>query len=123
VSIAALPAAPATAATASTPAGGQIWECTTNGQKTFSDKPCGSKSTLRELSSINIMNPTPAAPPIRSFEPEPEYAPDYSYPSPPQESASVAYPVYIGVPYRERRRPDHAHRPYHPNHGPLPRKT
>jgi hypothetical protein len=116
--LAAAPAPPATA-----PAGGQIWECTTNGQRTFSDNPCGAKSTLRELSSINIMNPTPAAPPTRSFQPEPEYAPEDSYPEPPQESASGAYPVYIGVPYRGHRRPDHTHRPYRPNHGPLPRKT
>ena len=119
--ISAPPLAPAPPATA--PAGAQIWECTTNGQRTFSDNPCGSKSTLRELSSVNIMNPTPAAPPTRSFEPESEYAPEYSYPNPPQESANGAYPVYMGVPYRNHRRPDHTHRPYHPNHGPSPRKT
>ena len=120
--LAAAPAPPAIAPAAAEPAGGQIWECTTNGQKTFSDKPCGSKATLRELSSINIMNPTAAWPSARSFPPEPEYAPDYSDPSPPQESTSVAYPVYIGVPYREHRKPDHVHRPNHANHGALARK-
>ena len=112
--------APASAPPAAAP-GAQIWECQTNGQRTFSDKPCGDKPVLREVSALNIMNPTPILPPTRSYEPEPSYAPEYSNPEP-QESAQVAYPVYVGYAYNHRRRPDHAHRPYPRPHGAMPRK-
>jgi hypothetical protein len=112
------------------PAGAKIWECTTNGQKTFSDKACGPKASLRELSSINIMNPTAPGPPPRSYPSDPSYAPNYApdnyYPNPPQETVDGPYPVYIGIPYRDRLRPDHTHRPYHINHaapGPSARRT
>jgi hypothetical protein len=37
----------------------RVWECVSNGQKTFSDAPCGVGSTVRELSPINRMNATP----------------------------------------------------------------
>jgi hypothetical protein len=120
-------------ATASTPPaaatapGAQIWECRTNGQKTFSDKPCGDKPVLREVSALNIMNPTPILP-TRYYEPEPEpsYAPEYPSAQEPTEAAYpvVGYPVVVGYPYYHRRRPDHAHRPYPQpyHHGPMPRK-
>ena len=78
-----LAAAPDLAAASAPPAaapGAQIWECRTNGQRTFSDKPCGDKPVLREVSALNIMNPTPILPPTRSYEPEPTYAPEYSNP-------------------------------------------
>src|ERR1700736_4343664 len=45
----------------------QIWECTINGVKTFSDNPCGDKSSLREIGPINRMDPTPVLPHSRSF--------------------------------------------------------
>jgi hypothetical protein len=112
---------------AATAPGAQIWECRTNGQRTFSDKPCGDKPVLREVSALNIMNPTPILPPTRSYEPEPSYAPEYSYPEAqePAEAAypvMVGYPVYVGYPYNHRRRPDHAHRPYPHPHAATPRK-
>ena len=124
-----LAAAPHLAAALAPPAtapGAQIWECRTNGQRTFSDKPCGDKPVLREVSALNIMNPTPILPP-RSYEPEPSYAPEYSYPEAqePAEAAypvMVGYPVYVGYPYNHRRRPDHAHRPYPHPHAATPRK-
>jgi hypothetical protein len=95
----------------------QIWECTTNGQRTFSDKPCGGKSSLRELSPINGMDPTPILPPTRSYQPQLDYPPEYSDPST-QESAESSYPVLIAIPVNARRPPDHAHRPYKHAHGP-----
>jgi hypothetical protein len=112
-------------ATATAP-GAQIWECRTNGQRTFSDKPCGDKPVLREVSALNIMNPTPILPP-RSYEPEPSYAPEYSYPEaqePPEAAypVMVGYPVYVGYAYNHRGRPDHAHRPHPHPHGPMPRR-
>lgn len=124
-----LAAAPDLAAALAPPAtapGAQIWECRTNGQRTFSDKPCGDKPVLREVSALNIMKPTPILPP-RSYEPEPSLAPEYSYPEaqePPEAAypVMVGYPVYVGYPYNHRRRPDHAHQPYPHPHAATPRK-
>jgi hypothetical protein len=133
-------AAPVESAAAPVPTGGHVWECTTNGQKTFSDNPCGAKSTLREISPINIMSSASARPLARAYgpqsnyapdsnyspesnnEPEPSYAPDNSY-SGSQEYSNGAYPVLIGIPNRNRARPDHTHRPYHASHGSPPRKS
>jgi hypothetical protein len=110
--------------------GAEIWECTTNGQKTFSDKPCGDKPVRRELSALNVMNPTPILPVVHSYEehyygPEPGY-PEYSDPGM-QEPAESSYPVVVGYPvlgygYAHRRRPDHVHRPRPQPHGPTARK-
>src|ERR1700681_4675263 len=89
----------------------QIWECTTNGQKTFSNNPCGDKPSLREVGPINTMDPTPLFAPSRSYEPQSSYQPEYSYPNT-QESAGTSYPMVVAVPFYERRRPDHRHRPH-----------
>lgn len=110
--------------------GSQIWECTTNGQKTFSDNPCGDKPVLREIGPINGMDTTPILPRARSFAPESGYRPEYSYPGEQadsypddQQSANNSYPVYIGIPYREHGRPDHGHRPHNRDRGPQPRRN
>jgi hypothetical protein len=124
------PAAPVVKASAPpvgpTAPGSQIWECTTNGQRTFSDKPCGDKPVLREVSALNIMNPTPILPAAHYYQPEPSYAPEY-YPPEVQEPAEVAYPVVVGYPvlgypYYNRRRPDYTHRPHPAPHRPTTRK-
>jgi hypothetical protein len=61
----------------------RVWECVANGQKIFSDAPCGVGSTIRELSPINRMNPT-RAPPSTTYNtnpPDPGYAaPTYELP-------------------------------------------
>jgi hypothetical protein len=101
---------------------GQIWECTTNGQKTFSSKPCGDKATLRDVGPINVMNSTPIFEPRRAYQAEANYPPDYSYPDA-QESQDNSYPAVIGVPYAARRRPERTHRPYVRDHGAAPRKN
>ena len=101
----------------------QIWECTVNGVKTFSDNPCGDKSSLREIGPINRMDPTPILPHSRSYVPESSGQPGYSYPSQqadsyPSEQQSAdnsypvdeSYPVFVGNPFGERRRPDHEER-------------
>src|SRR5258708_22953197 len=93
----------------------QIWECTINGQKTFSDHPCGDKSSLREIGPINRMDPTPILPHSRSYVPESSGQPRYPYPSQqadsyPSEQQSAAnsypvdnsYPVFVGTPFGER---------------------
>ena len=99
----------------------QIWECTINGQKTFSDYPCGDKASLREIGPINIMDPTPILP--HSYVPESSGQPRYSDPSLqadsyPSELQSAdnsypvddSYPVFVGDPVGGRRRPDHEKR-------------
>jgi hypothetical protein len=107
----------------------QIWECTTNGQKTFSDNPCGEKSSLHDIGPINGMDPTPILPRARALGPESSYQPEYSYPGEQADSyageqqfANNVYPVFVGNPYREHRRPDHGHRPQNHDRGSIGRK-
>ena len=108
----------------------QIWECTINGLKTFSDNPCGDKSSLREIGPINRMDPTPILPHSRSYVTESSGQPKYSYPSQQADSypsdqpsadssypADNSYPVFVGVPFGERGRPDHDRRPDHEERG------
>ena len=126
-------AAPESAATS-----GQIWQCTTKGVKTFSNNPCGDKSTLLEIGPVNTMNPTPTVHYARAYAPEPHYADsDSSADQEPYadqagvESSGNSYAIVQGVGFVARRRPEHPHHqpmPHHrpmPNHrnsGPLPRK-
>jgi hypothetical protein len=125
------PAPPQPAALAAVPAASsnQIWECTTNGIRTFSDKPCGTKPTLRELNPINGMDATPILPPSRSHQPQFDYPSEYSYPGAEdfypatQESADSSYPVLAAIPFTARRLANHARRPYKHAHGPAPRRN
>ena len=128
---------------------GQIWECVTNGVKTFSNNPCGEKSSLLEVRSINTMNPTPPIHYARAAtqaQYSPQYAPQYaaqyapSYadagaPSESQEdygdqdgadSGADSYTIVQGVAFLPRRRPPQHHHPHRPpyHHSPAqpPRK-
>jgi hypothetical protein len=105
----------------------QIWECRINGIRTFSDNPCGDKSSLREIGPINRMDPAPILPLSRSYVLESSGQPKYSYSSQQAESypsdqqsaddsypADNSYPVFVGVPFDQRGRSDHKHRPYSP---------
>ena len=105
---------------------GAIWECRINGQRAFSSSPCGDKSAVRQIGPVNRMDSVPIFQQTRSFEPESgDRPPDpypYPYPSEPQDAnpgeyADNSYPVFLGFPPREHRRPDHTHRP----HGQRPR--
>jgi hypothetical protein len=101
---------------------GQIWECTTNGLKTFSNNPCGDKSSLREVGPINTMAATQVRY-IRASGPDPRYAPEYvdegayadqnEYSDPAAESRGSSYAVIQGFAYLPRRRAEHPHRPFH----------
>ena len=62
----------------------QIWECTTNGVRTFSSNPCGTKSTVRQLNPINVMEPAPV------YRPAPSYGPAMG--SPPAPPVRYGYP-------------------------------
>ena len=85
---------------------GQVWQCVHDGLKIFSDAPCGSGATIRQLNDLNVMDPAPEnrAPPYPSRM---SYAPPASYPRdapPPVDDPSqrvdyansaAADPVYV----------------------------
>jgi len=124
---------PPPAAQAQEPAvqSGQIWQCVTNGVKTFSNNPCGEKSSLLEVRAINTMNPTPVARYARTYAPQP-YSPAYAdqntdsdqddYGEQGAGTAVNSYTVVQGVAFLPRRRPDHPHHrpPFHHNPGDNP---
>jgi hypothetical protein len=110
--------------------GGQIWVCVTNGVKTFSNNPCGEKSTQLDVGPINTMSAAPAMHSVRAYGPEPRYAAGYAdqgapadadeYPD--QSSADTggnSYTIVQGVGLVARRHPEHSHRPP-PHHNPAP---
>jgi hypothetical protein len=123
----------------------QIWECTINGQKTFSDHRCGDKASLREIGPINIMDSTPILSHSRSNVSESSGQPRDSDPSQqadlyPSEQQSAdnsfavddAYPVFLGnssgehsrSDHEKRRRSDREHRPQSHDRGGLqPRRN
>jgi hypothetical protein len=99
---------------------GQIWECTTKGVKTFSNNPCGEKSTLLDVSPINTMSATPAVHYAHANGSEPRYAQGYSDQGAPAdeepysedygaETGGDSYTVIPG--FVAHRRPEHSHRP------------
>ena len=125
---------------------GQIWECVTNGVKTFSNNPCGEKSSLLEVRAINTMNPPQpiryarAYPAQAQYTPQyaPQYAPSYGDAGAASESqedysdqdgadsGANSYTIVQGVAFLPRRRPpqhQHPHRPpYHHSPTQAPRK-
>lgn len=115
---------------------GQIWECETNGVKTFSNNPCGEKSTLLQLRAINTMSPAPVVRYARANGPEPRYSPGYAdqdnysdqevdSEQGPAETGVNSYPVVQGLAFLPRNRHEHPHRPpaHHHNAGPPPRRN
>ena len=106
---------------------GQIWQCTTKGVKTFSNNPCGEKSTLLDVGPINTMSATPAIHYVRASGSEPRYSQGYSdqgaaadeqssddYGA---EAGANSYTVVQGARFVAHRRPEHFHRPPHHNPG------
>jgi hypothetical protein len=109
---------------------GQIWECMTKGVKTFSNNPCGEKSTLLDVGPINSMSPLPAVHYAGAYGSQPRYAagyPDQSTPADAEDSSDQyaadsggnSYAIVGVVP---RRRPEQIHRPPSPpaHHNPAP---
>ena len=109
--------------------GGQIWVCTTKGVKTYSNNPCGEKSTLLDVGPINTMNATPPNRYPRGYEPQPRYAPAYNDQAPAaddyseqyeSETGATSYTIVQGLAFVPRRRAEHPHRPPHHQHSPMP---
>jgi hypothetical protein len=139
VSDAPLAARPAISSAAPTPLsaessapGTQIWECMSNGLKTFSNNPCGDKSSLVQVRPINTMSSTPLVRSARAYPAEPVYTQPYaeqnSYSDqddgadPGSASTDNSYAVVQGFAYLPRKRREHPHRPPHQNSGP-PRRN
>jgi hypothetical protein len=100
-------------------AGNQIWECTTNGVKTFSNTRCGSAAVLREVGPINVMEASPASN-VHWYGAGPNDAGDYydpSYDPNPPQPADNSYPVVVGIPYLERRRLERSRQAAHHDQG------
>ena len=53
------PLAPAPAARAALPPG-QVWQCVIDGERIFSDAPCGEHASIRQLRELNLMDSRPA---------------------------------------------------------------
>jgi hypothetical protein len=129
------PAAPAQVAAEPALQAGQIWECMTDGVKTFSNNPCGEKSTLLEVRAINTMNPTPVVRYARANGPEPRYSPGYAdqdnysdqevnSEQGPADTGVNSYAVVQGLAFLPRKRPEHPHRPPpHHSTGPSARRN
>jgi hypothetical protein len=121
--------APAQAAVQPEAQGGQIWVCTTKGVKTYSNNPCGEKSTLLDVGPINTMNATPSNRYPRGYESQPRYAPAYNDQAPAaddyseqyeSETGATSYTIVQGLAFVPRRRAEHPHRPPHHQHSPMP---
>jgi hypothetical protein len=129
------PAAQAPATAEPTLQTGQIWECMTNGVKTFSNNPCGEKSTLLAVRAINTMNPTPVVRYARANGPEPRYSAGYADQNDysdqevygeqgPGETGANSYAIVQGFAFLPRKRPEHPHQPPpHHGSGPPPRRN
>jgi hypothetical protein len=104
---------------ASSESAGQIWECTIDGLKTFSDKSCGKRSSLREIGPINTMESTPVYDVVRSYDPVSNYSPDYPYPSA-QESDDYGYSAPSGAYVHGIVRPDYRHHRRYPVNATAP---
>jgi hypothetical protein len=57
---------------------GQVWQCVIDGERIFSDAPCGAHASIRQLGELNVMD----APPVQSYAHAYPYAPT-SAPAPP----------------------------------------
>jgi hypothetical protein len=105
----------------------------TNGQKTFSNNPCGPTSTVLDIGPVNTMEATPVFHAGRPYAPpQPAYAPGYApgYGSQPDDTdgdvqgstENAGATTYVGVPYAVRIRPLHRRPAYRHENVMQPRK-
>jgi hypothetical protein len=104
---------------------GQVYECLQNGQRTFSDSPCGDRPAIRQLSEVNRMAAVAVAPDVpraRFAQPAPYPGTDTDYGPAGEQSASDAtsgglllYPAPL-VPYRYHRQHELDEHPRAPPH-------
>lgn len=91
---------------------GQVWQCTVDGQKTFSDKRCGAGASIRQINDVNRMDPTPV-PRIHFYESGASYpargAPEEDAGQPVSSDPIYATAVIVNR-LGNRPRPRHPHR-------------
>lgn len=58
---------------------GQVWQCVIDGERIFSDAPCGEHASIRQLRELNVMD----SPPAQSYA--------YAYPYAPLSAPAPAY--------------------------------
>jgi len=114
------PAIPSTAQVGLPP--GQVWECVVNGQRAFSDSPCGERPSIRQLNQPNTMDSemAPLPPAVPYDTPDSGFIPAASYQSAPDftNDTNVSQEVIL---IDERKRREHTPRHVDHVHG-RPRK-
>jgi hypothetical protein len=87
----------------------QIWQCVSNGQKTFSDSPCGADATVHQLSEINRMDAVPVSH-TTAYSAYPSL--NYAAAPPDQDAPDVdgGYSTSQFIVISERERREHSHR-------------
>jgi hypothetical protein len=58
---------------------GQVWQCVIDGERIFSDAPCGAHASIRQLRELNVMD----SPPAQSYA--------YAYPYAPVSAPAPAF--------------------------------
>ncbi len=105
---------------------GEVWQCTVNGQLTFSDAPCGKDSSIRRLKETNIMDPSPSLPSWAYQRPDAGYPPVPAEPPMTQsydpDSYDDAYAVNPYILANDRFRRAHEPRRSHHDRGSPDRK-
>jgi hypothetical protein len=97
---------------------GQVWQCVINGQRTFSDSPCGAGASIRQLNAVNGMEgavpapnyPYPAYGPSAGYDPRSGYTPAPGYDPDSQGQDAPIEGVYGSnqlLVLEERRRREH----------------
>jgi hypothetical protein len=66
---------------------GQVWECKVNGQRVFSDVQCDTHATVRQLSSLNVMDSSAAPRPAPYRYPSGSPYPPGAASAPPSDDA------------------------------------
>jgi hypothetical protein len=107
--------APAIAARPELPSG-QVWECVLNGQRTFSDSPCGDRPAIRQLSELNLIDSVAS----RTSPTYPPYPSGYAAATADQNAPDLSndwYSTQEVLAIRERARRVHPSRPNAHLHG------
>jgi len=104
---------------------GQVWQCIRDGQRIFSDAPCGAGSTIRQLNDVNRMDAAPAGAAHYYPPPRDAYA---AYPAPTADDAAPQQsdPVYVtqAVAIIDRGHDlARTHRPHHHDPRPVPARA
>jgi hypothetical protein len=82
---------PQLATVARTPlAPGQVWQCVIDGERIFSDVPCGEHASIRQLRELNVMDAPPAQSYAYPYAPLSAPAPAFS-PAPADDSDYADY--------------------------------